>query len=53
MALLISGFGLVVAGLARLLRSGADGDVLWSALLGAATAAAIGFPFSAALCSPP
>ncbi|MFH8730253.1 MULTISPECIES: hypothetical protein [unclassified Streptomyces] len=49
----MSGSGLLVAGLARLFESGADWDVLWSALLGAATAAAIGFPFSAALCSPP
>lgn len=48
----MSGSGLLVAGLARLFESGADWDVLWSALLGAATAAAIGFPFSAALCSP-
>lgn len=51
-ALLMSGFGLVVAGLERLFESGADWDVLWSALLGAATAAAIGFLFPAALFPP-
>ncbi|MGW6402281.1 hypothetical protein [Streptomyces sp. NPDC055134] len=51
-ALLMSGGGLLSAGLARLFESGADRDVLWSALLGAATGAVIGFLVPAAL-SPP
>ncbi|MFI9773896.1 hypothetical protein ACIHCV_04110 [Streptomyces sp. NPDC051956] len=51
-ALLMSGYGLLVAGLSKLFESGADWNVLWSALLGATTSAAIGFLFPAALTPP-
>ncbi|MFF1396345.1 hypothetical protein ACFVZD_21360 [Streptomyces sp. NPDC058287] len=51
-ALLMSGSGLLTAGLSKLFESGVAWDVLWSALLGATASAAIGFLFPAAL-SPP